>query len=297
MSHLVQLRARGRRMPLGMIGNVLTDPADRGRGLGLACVEAAVAELTDCGAALALLWSEKSDFYARAGFGKAGRERLWDLAKARSIAAAHELDVQPIRRMDLGSMEALYAAKPVRVDRPAGSLGLLCAAPATQVAVARRRANGELVGYAVVGRGDDFPGVVHEWAGSPEAVLACVGWLRQTAGAHTLLGSPEDEGFEALLASQGAALLRGVFALGRILDAGRLWRAIAPRGSTFEFDGGADSVTMTSRAGRRVLSGDVALDLFFGAGPEAVPGLPRAERRALAGVLPWPLYVWGFDSI
>ena len=61
--------------------------------------------------------------------------------------------------------------------------------------------------------------------------------------------------------------------------------------------GSGNRITLQGPSGRRSLDGKVALELFFGAGPAAVPGLPCAERRVLAGVLPWPLYVWGFDSI
>jgi len=297
MSHVVRLRARGRQLPIGMIGNVLTAPDFRRRGLAGACIAAAVDELCEAGAALALLWSDRQDLYARHGFLPAGREQMWNLRGARAPTPSEEIRVGPVLRGDLPSMEALYAAKPVRVEREAGSLGLLCAAPETEVAVARSRSSGEVLAYAAAGRGDDFPGIVHEWAGVPDAVLHCVERLRRESAAHTLLASPGARELEGLLAGAGATPFRGVFALVRILDAVRLWQAIGPRDRRVRFSGEAGSVTMHGPSSRVALPDEVALELFFGAGPEALPQLPPDERHALAGVLPWPLYVWGFDSI
>jgi hypothetical protein len=49
-----------------------------------------------------------------------------------------------------------------------------------------------------------------------------------------------------------------------------------------------------------VLDASEALELLLGAGalPPSLRGvLTPEECGALARVLPWPLYVWGFDSI
>jgi GNAT superfamily N-acetyltransferase len=293
MSHSIEVVARGRRLPLGMVGNVFSDPAWRGRGLASACVEAAVAELRGEGACLALLWSDRRELYARLGFQPAGRERLWDLAGASERCAG--VASAAARPCDLPALERLYAAKRVRAQRPPGALARLLAAPDTHLALAR--AGASPLAYAACGRGDDFHGVVHEWAGPPEAVAACVARLRRMHGAHTLLAGPEPDPLEALLARAGARRRDGVFALARILDAERLWRALSPRRSALRFAGDRHGVALHDGTVRYDLDHAQALEIFFGAGPAVVGGLPRGVRRALARLLPWPLYVWGFDSI
>jgi GNAT superfamily N-acetyltransferase len=296
MCHAVMLRARGRRLRVGMIGNVYTDPAFRSRGLAGACVEAALAELHDLGASLAILWGKHTSLYDRLGFAPAGREVFWNLATARAFDAAPDIDARPLRGTDLPALESLHAAKPVRVERRPGDLRALCSAPDTQVAVAQRGTRVE--GYAVAGRGDDFTGIVHEWAGSPEAVARCVSLLRERANVHTVMSSPAAEGFEKLLATCGATRRVGVFALARILDVEKLWRTLAPRRSSLLFESSGGRITLhASGAHERSLSHTETLELFFGDGCDSLPGLPRAERRELTRTLPWPLYLWGLDSI
>ena len=296
MSHVATLRARGRLVRLGMIGNVFTDPAFRNRGLAARCVEAAVEELRGLRASLAVLWGEQTGLYQRAGFLPTGLEHFWNLTTRRDPGDAGELRVRPLRSTDLTALETLYAAKPVRIERRRGAFRAMCSAPETHVAVAQR--GSQVAGYAVAGRGDDFAGVVHEWAGSPEAVAQCVDWLREHAGAHTVMSSPVAEGFESLLAASGATSQKGIFALVLILDVEELWRAIAPRRSPLRFARQRSGVALRGSAGGPVnLSDAQALELFFGSGPSALPELARSERRELSRVLPWPLYIWGLDSI
>ena len=99
------------------------------------------------------------------------------------------------------------------------------------------------------------------------------------------------------LSRAGAQDGTGVFALAKILDAARLWRAIGPHHDGVQFTGGDDAIGVRGPSGTVWLEQSDALELLFGRGPRAVPRLPRAERRLLGRCLPWPLYVWGFDSI
>ena len=296
MSHIATLRARGRLVTLGMIGNVFTDSAFRNGGLAASCVAAAVEELRSLDASLAVLWGEQTGLYRRAGFLPTGLEHFWNLTTRRDRERAEGLVVRRLRSTDLPALETLYAAKPVRIERRKGAFQAMCSAPETHIAVAQRGTR--VAGYAVAGRGDDFGGIVHEWAGSPEAVAQCVDWLCEHAGAHTVMSSPVAEGFESLLAASGATARKGIFALVRILDVEQLWRSIAPRRSPLCFAGDGSGITLRCRAGRELrLSDAEALELFFGSGPAALPQLGRSERRELSRVLPWPLYIWGLDSI
>jgi GNAT superfamily N-acetyltransferase len=298
MWHVVQGRARGRALPIGLIGLVYTDPAWRGRGLGPACVESCAEALRRRGVPLAALWSERHDFYARLGFHPAGRESLLRVdARTCRRAQPAELppEVGPVRRGDFPRLERLYAAKPVGAVRAAGALERLAAAPATALRVARE--DGTPVAYAACGRGDDFPGVVHEWAGSAAGVVACLAALAAERGSVGLLAGPEPEAPVAALRAAGAQGGDGCFALLRVLDAGALLDAIAPAGTRLR----SRSLHAAREAvlGTEALSGrEVLAWLFDGVWPPGLAArLAPAERSALERVLPWPLYLWGFDSI
>jgi GNAT superfamily N-acetyltransferase len=293
--------AGGRTLPLGMIGLVYTDPGYRGHGLAGRCVEACVRHLVHCGVPLAALWSDRHSLYARLGFHPAGREQLYRVARA-CVEEARRLLPGPYRvegpsGADWAALEALYAAKPSRVLRRPGELARLARCPDSRLVLARSGARA--VAYAALGRGDDFAGVVHEWAGEPGGVVACLAELGAERDELWLLAGPQDEAPIASLREAGAQPHRGAFALLRLLDVGRLWRALSwdePRLADARLSAHAEGCLLEVGGQRALLGEAEALELLLG------PGCPPAARRLLGGAatcaaLPWPVFAWGFDSV
>jgi len=300
MLHPVRAVARDRELGIGMIGNVYTEPTWRRLGLAGSCIEACLAEARSLGLPLAMLWSDAWDFYRRLGFVPAGREtqlRLDPAVLRRAWTSRDTISVGPPRPGEWSDLEALYAGKPQHARRRPGDLERLAAAPGTRLRVAR--VAGRVAGYAAAGRGDDFQGVVHEWAGETDAVITCLHHLHGEAGVETILCGPEDEPLTARLRETGAAAHDGCFGLIRLLDAGALWSAIAPKATDLVFIQEGERVAIEHGRARTELSPEAALDLLFGHGPEGPSGaaLPVRIQRRLAPILPWPLYLWGFDSI
>jgi GNAT superfamily N-acetyltransferase len=301
MWHPTEIVSRGRSLHVGMIGNVYSEPRVRGRGLASACVIACAHDARKYGAGLALLWSDARDFYRPLGFHPVGRETIVTLdaavlARTRPFIPT-PICVGPAFPDEWPRLEALYERKPQRVQRRAGDLARLAAAPETTLRVARF--GGRVVGYAVAGRGDDFRDVVHEWAGDEGGVLACLGDLFELGVAVAVLSGPEEEAPIRRLRAAGAAHQVGCFALGSLLDADLVWRAIAPGEDDVRFEQAEDVVSVYWAGGRHELSMTESLDLMFGAGVAGceAAGLPAELLQRLAPRLPHPLYVWGFDSI
>jgi GNAT superfamily N-acetyltransferase len=298
---IAHVTARGRTLPLGMIGLVYTDPAFRGHGLAGRCIEACVRHLVHCGVPLAALWSERHSFYARLGFHPAGHERLFQVGRACAAQARLHLPgpwrVEPPGAADWAALEALYAAKPAHVLRRPGELARLARCPDSRLVLARSGARP--VAYAALGRGDDFGGVVHEWAGEGGGVVACLAELLGGREELLLLAGPHEEEPLACLSRAGAAVHRGCFALLRLLDAPRLWRALTwdePSLAGARLSADADGLLLEAGGRRARLDAAGALELLLG------PGCPAAVRPLLGGALPgaalpWPLFAWGFDSI
>lgn len=301
----VPLRVRDVALSLGMIGLVVTDPAHRGAGLGSRVVEAAVHELAARGAHLVALWSDRPGFYSRLGFVSGGREWLWrlvapQLAAARAHGDASGIETGPARAEELAALEALYAGKPVRVEREAGELARAIGACECEVQVARRE--GRAIAYAALGRGDDFPGVVHEWAGDVDGLVACLDALSRTRAALGLLSGAAEEPLALRLREAGAVPHPGPFAWLRWLRPLDVWGRVAgPSGEL------AGATLRRSGAAHVLASGDVALPLrddelsALLAGPRlparVLAKLPEPALGALRARLPLPLFVWGFDSI
>jgi predicted N-acetyltransferase YhbS len=294
----VEVLARGRALRIGLIGSVYSDPAFRGRGFASDCVQACLAEARAQGLPLVLLWSDLAEFYARLGFVPAARDALLevDAALLARVPAGEPCRAGAPEPADFAVLEALYAAKPVRVHRPAGALARLAAAPATELVVARR--SEDPIAYAALGRGDDFRGVVHEWAGDAAGVLACLAALVRRAGPLRLLAGPEPEPPVPALSGAGARVERRPLGLASLLDARELWCAIAPRALGVRFLQNGERIELCVGGQLLPLAPATALELFFGAGARVLAdALPPLVREALASALPWPLYVWGFDSV
>ena len=94
---------------------------------------------------------------------------------------------------------------------------------------------------------------------------------------------------------------RGDFALLRLLDPGAIWRTVAsdPQERTLRWRVEGEEVQIVGAGGSLRLAPREALEIFFTQGSRDLRfgPLDADARSALEAVLPWPLYVWGFDSI
>jgi GNAT superfamily N-acetyltransferase len=303
LAHRLDARVAGRPVRLGFVGLVYTDPGHRGRGLGRACVAAATARLAAQGALVIALWSDLDGFYAPLGFRRGGRDwiltlDLHSLARARAGAGPAPA-VGPATTEDWPHLESLHRARATGAQRPAGALAHLAAAPGCHTLVARRA--GRAVGYACAGRGADLRGVVHEWGGETQGVLACVEALARTGAHHWLSGPGGDPAAERLRAA-GAGAVAGDFALLHVPDPPALLahltlgdRSLA--GVRLAREGSRQR--LTGARGTVLLSEDEATRWLLGPErpTEPVRALGAGEWLALRERLPWPLAVSGFDSV
>ncbi len=303
LAHHAWLRAGAHHLRVGMIGMVYTAPEQRRGGLASRCVEAAVERVGGGGAGLCLLWSDLDEFYRRLGFVKAGREWFFWLGR-------HELAGGPDRSSALAvgaptasewpAMETLYAAHVSHAVRPPGALHRLAGSPDCAVRVARR--DDRVVAYAARGRGDDFPDIVHEWAGPPDAVLACLADLIEQRDWLGLLCPPSATAMTATLSACGFRRIPNDLAWIRVVDAARLWEQLcanAPALRALAVSGSLHQIVCEAPSGEIELDGKTFLDwVLGGAAPPALDALlPEDTRHALKAALPVPLYLWGFDSV
>jgi hypothetical protein len=304
LGRFVRTRARGRSIAAGMIGSVYTDPLWRNRGFAHACVRSCTEKLAAGGALVIALWSDLDELYAPLGFRRAATEWIYELEERKCRVAAAQrtaaFEVAAAQAGDWSALEAMYAAKSVRADRRPGSLAELAAAPACTTLVARR--GGVPVAYASLGRGDDFAGFIHEWAGDGDGVLACFTELCAAHGPLRCLAGPIDEEPLALLRAAGAPSERRAAGLFAVPDPVRLWRAVAadaPSLAGVALSGAGRSFRIEGEAGHVDLDYDEIVALLLG--PErpqrAAAALSPAQYLGVRASCPLPLYLWGFDSI
>jgi GNAT superfamily N-acetyltransferase len=307
------LAVRGERVRVGLIGSVVTDPAQRRRGLGAKLLARAQSALAQQGCLIGLLWADEPEFYRRRGWREAGCEVdfVIDPAERARLPEAAGATLRSAAPDDHGTLHRLYAMHGSRVDRTPGETRALLSARGVETLVLER--GRDIVAYACLGRGRDLARCVHEWGGAADDVLALVREhgerlaRRGEDGALFLMTPPGAQAVHACLTACGIAGASGLLGMARVLDPAGAVELVrrAARGRVRAGIACDPSRELESTAahfagpgGELALSPDALLDLLLPARGEraAIEALERAAGLALPG-LPLALYVWGLDSI
>jgi predicted N-acetyltransferase YhbS len=289
---------------IGLIGSVSTAEAARGRGLASSVLECAENELRESGCLFSFLWADSPEFYAKRGYLPLGSERDYELPTSLAGRLPVYEDVREATAGDFAGMHSLYSKHRQRADRTPLESAALFPTPGMRVFVAR--AASKVEAYICFGRGDDLPGVVHEWAGETQAVLGCLRHLleaegRANAAATVFLMSPSEalpvtEQLDAL----GACSATGVLGMGKLLNLAAVAAEIAMAsdvGITWRTtDSGA--CVMTNGACEIELSArEMSRMLLPAAGEREQIARVEEHLGARLNGLPWAPFLWGLDSI
>lgn len=263
-------------MDLGLIGSVATHKDYRGEGLASFLLQESIGRLKKQGCTLALLWSDKPDFYLPLGFYRAGNELDFRISIAKAEAS------QPVCRLlnkekEIDSIWKLYQQRTAKLERSLAEMTALVNIPRTQVYVTE--SNGKIDSYIAINKGADFTHYIHEWSGSIEAVKRNIQDCQKRFFPHvslTLIAPFENKHEEFSKISEQA--WKGSLGLVKLLDRTHLIDCFK---SFCEKAG-----TVISDADYSTLNDEELLLAILGR-----DGTGVGERRFL------PLFLWGFDSI
>lgn len=298
-----------KRVRIGLIGSVVTDPEFRRRGLMAQLLSDAEQRLRSQGCSIALLWADDPAVYSSQGFVPFGHEVDY-LVDARLCALLPQLgQIRPAVAEDAHAIHELYGEHGLRVERSLDETRALLACPDMHVLVLPAAGGRELAGYACVGRGHDLTNVVHEWGGSADAVLVLIRAhqdLRVARGHEpelVLMTSAERTALHNVLESLGARRFDGILGLAKPLDPSWLASQLAAAGQRLEVGiaegpDGARAIVAQSAQTRRELPLVRAMQALFPPGGDlgAYHYVTDALRTSLRG-LPLSPFAWGLDSI
>lgn len=292
------------RLRAGLIGSVSTSPQHRGRGLATAVLERAEQEFLADGCLLALLWAEDPTFYAKRNYQSIGAETDFVLTQELATLLPEAGGVRRATKADQSAMHALYRGHRRRAERSLAESQALFDTPGARLVVHEQ--NGRIDGYACLGCGVDLGGVVHEWAGERDAVLACVRSfledrddIERETPLYLMAPVPAEEVGERL-ADLGAPWQPGILGMAKLLDeAGAVERIVGAAEETIRAE-------RREAGGWRLEGPTGALELERSELLEVLLS-PRGDRRSVARVeealgarfpeLPWTPFLWGLDSI
>lgn len=164
------------RFRIGLIGSVVTASRYRGRGMAKAILASILQEMRKRHCLLALLWSDKPDFYQPIGFYPGGREADFRFC-------AEDVPTFPLKAVEYEPEQhahvlwRLYQKHDVRLDRSLEEQKNLCRIPRARIFLTERE--GKPTSYIVIHKGVDFENYVHEWGGDINDVQQNVAYVQR----------------------------------------------------------------------------------------------------------------------
>jgi len=168
LERLIEIE-KDRRIRALFVGSVVTDPQRRLQGFQRELFHAVEEYAENEGLDLIVLWSSQLEFYEKLGFELAGMQATWmPQSRPKFDRKNHEVRMSRSRELPLSENHfRAFCAKTHRVDRSFDEMKHLWRIPKMWVASTENA-------YALLGKGEDFSDVCHEWAGPAEEVLACL---------------------------------------------------------------------------------------------------------------------------
>jgi predicted N-acetyltransferase YhbS len=289
---------------VGCLGSVVTDEDHRNKGLSQAVLNECLAGIKAQGCDIAILWSDLYDFYRKMGFELAGSEV--------SLLVDRPLPLPPKKfkivegnRVDPQALFRLYSQHSVSSIRTLDDFDKYLKIPNCRLYTAWS-ADGKLEGYAVEGKGADLQGYIHEWGGSVDAVITLVNQVRSQQNKPITVITPlHAQALIRKFEELGVKRVDGFLGLIRMTNPQSLFAKII-RNARQEW--GVDNFVLEYRDGFyyygigdklfktdhesdivRLIFGPLKPSQLHDGGPEVNAVLDR--------VLPWELWVWGWDSV
>jgi len=307
--YLADLKVEGIPLPVAGIGGVFTDPKMQGKGVGSSLIDRCIVEARKKGAALAVLWSDKHEFYEKHGFYLVGRQWTIQLdpqfsdklrVKAKLKEVSLKLQEQDPTDTFLEQSFLLNEKLPVGVARSREEHNLLLGSGSCHIFAAW--AGNQLVAYFLIGKGRDLSNYIHEWAGVEDALhlLAafCLDRYKQPLQVLSPQFMPDEVNWIYALDEVGVPMRPERMGLVKILDFPRVRKLVQDYIRALGLDPSQLKIENPSQISytlqwkeEKPMSFSERDFLLFIFGPE----LPTHQE--LKGFLPIRLWYWGMDSV
>ncbi len=287
---------------VGAIGSVVTESHHRNQGYSKKIMEECLAECARQECDIAMLWTNLYDFYSKMNFELGGSEISFVFEQEFAAPTAH-LKIMKSSQVSAEAIQRLYNQHTVTSVRTTEDFRKFLQIPKT-ITYTAWDSTGQLVAYAIEGKGADLTGYIHEWGGAVSHLISLFSHIRKEKGTSFTLISPAHAHnlINKVAAIPGVVLNQGFLGMIRIVDSNSLFAKIKraartlgvvdlvleKRGNDTAFGIGADQV---------LISDDRDLvKILFGPAIE-IPHLQENTRNTLEKFLPLPLWIWGWDSI
>lgn len=289
-------------VPTAFIGSVATCPTIRGRGLGSRVLAETLGKAKAQGAAFSLLWADEPEWYQARGWIPFGTENVFVIEHGNAILLPEPTGVRPATHDDASAIHGLYSQHTSRTLRIKEETESLLNMPNMQTYVCEHEGN--VVGYACMGRGEDLQHVIHEWGGSPEGVLPVVSqlWAKSRNECDRIFmmvpdSEPDFRAFFKFVKAEGAQGVLAMAHLGCTKAVASTFNTLFPEGVTAVATSD-ETIDVTGPKGTlRLTNHEILLALCPPRGDRRVVDVIEDEVGMALPNLPINPFVWGLDSI
>lgn len=287
---------------VGAIGSVVTESSHRNQGLSKKILEDCLEECHRQECDIAMLWTNLYEFYQKMNFDLAGTELSFVIEQDFPAPNAN-LKFMKTAQISAEAIARLYAQHTVSSVRTTEDIRKFLQIPKTTTYSAWDT-SGQLVAYAVEGKGADLTGYIHEWGGSTSHLLSLLSYIRKERGHSFTIITPQHSTHlnEKLKSLPGVTTSQGFLGMIKIIQADQLFHKIKraarslgilhfvleQRDGDVVFGIGGDLLVISDEK-------DLVKILFGPALP--IPHIKSETQETLAKFLPLPLWVWGWDSV
>jgi len=302
LSHAV-LRPLITKTPTGIfkiaaIGSVVTDPGFRNKGLSQQVIEDCLKLAGEQECEIAILWTNLFEFYRKFGFELAGSEISFLINRELPVPSTN-IKVIKGNKVDPSALLRLYNQHTVCSVRTIEEIKKYLAIPNSNAYTAWDL-EGQMVAYAIEGKGADLQAYIHEWGGSISSLLPLLNYMfREQKRPLTLIIPQHSASLASRLKSYGVADVPGFLGMLKILDHTKLFSKINRilNGITIEKGDKEFFIHASGSTFKTESEADIVRLIFGPQKPIDLYPFDAKTAATLEKVLPMPIWVWGWDSV
>ncbi|MCS6837430.1 MAG: GNAT family N-acetyltransferase [Bdellovibrionaceae bacterium] len=289
-------------LKVATIGSVVTAPDFRNQGLSTLVMQSCLEEARRQSCDIAVLWTHLHDWYRRLGFELAGYEEHFFIERPLPLPSSAMTPLKIIQgpQVEAAAILKLYQQHTINSYRTVKDIEAFLRIPNSQIYTGWDQ-NNELRAYSVVGKGADLQDHVHEWGGNIPDLITL--WNHMvTIKPFTVLIGPHSTNLISTLQKYKLIGMQGYLGMFKIvcLDqlSEKIKRAIKQMGGkTFNISLLENSTIMVTidELNISLRSEAELIRLIFG--PVDESQFPVTHLPTIRKYFPFPLWIWGWDSI
>ena len=319
LSHAV-LRPTLIKTPLGIfkvgaIGSVVTDTRYRNQGLSRKILDECLGLATEQACDFAILWTDMYEFYRKFGFELSGTELSFQISNtipsAANLGPTHSgatpmaLQFKETNQIDPSALYRVFSQHSVSTIRTVDEIRKYLTIPNARVYTAWDQ-KGQLVAYAVEGKGADLGGYIHEWGGSLSNIIPLLNFiLSKRKTPFTVIVPSHCQNLVRALTDSGHLPHSGFLGMIKIVQTRSLFSKIVRYAQTTL---GIKDFILEKRDQNFIVglrdkpystpSEQDMVKLIFGPGKASDAGsMDPATCQILERVFPLQMWMWGWDSV